>query len=58
MWRILNAPASLRWEVGKAAAAGVKGDIAFAETVLSSDFHFRHGDANPGQLSTIWFERV
>jgi hypothetical protein len=24
--------------------AVVKGDIAFAETVMSSDFHFRHGD--------------
>src|SRR5437870_2504097 len=24
--------------------ATVKGDTAFAETVLSSDFHFRHGD--------------
>src|SRR5262245_24226609 len=24
--------------------AVVKGDVAFAETVLSSDFHFRHGD--------------
>jgi Domain of unknown function (DUF4440) len=103
----------------KIEAAVVKGDTAFAETVLSSDFHFRHGDgwtrgektggmeddraafmkriadkeylvhdldgtriemhgdlaitwgryvslfmprnrdsANPGQLNTIWFERV
>src|SRR5688500_6845000 len=24
--------------------ATVKGDVAFAETVLSGDFHFRHGD--------------
>jgi hypothetical protein len=24
--------------------ATVKGDVAFAETVLSADFHFRHGD--------------
>jgi hypothetical protein len=28
----------------KIEAAVVKGDVAFAETVLSSDFHFRHGD--------------
>jgi hypothetical protein len=28
----------------KIEAAVVKGDTAFAETVLSSDFHFRHGD--------------
>ena len=28
----------------KIEAATVKGDTAFAETVLSSDFHFRHGD--------------
>src|SRR5438552_3914995 len=25
-------------------AAVVKGDVAFAETVLATDFHFRHGD--------------
>jgi len=102
----------------KIEAAVVNGDVAFAETVLSNDFHFRHGDGwtrgettggmeddrgafmkrianreylvhdldnpkiemhgdvaitwgryvslfmpdrngkNPGQLSTIWFERV
>ena len=29
---------------GRIEAAVVKGDVAFAETVLSSDFHFRHGD--------------
>src|SRR6185503_16742075 len=28
----------------KIEAAVVKGDVAFPETVLSSDFHFRHGD--------------
>jgi Domain of unknown function (DUF4440) len=28
----------------KIEAAVVRGDVAFAETVLSSDFHFRHGD--------------
>src|SRR5262245_65726349 len=28
----------------KIESAVVKGDVAFAETVLSSDFHFRHGD--------------
>jgi hypothetical protein len=28
----------------KIEAAVVKGDVAFAETLLSSDFHFRHGD--------------
>ena len=28
----------------KIEAAVVKGDVAFAETILSSDFHFRHGD--------------
>ncbi len=28
----------------KIEAAVVAGDVAFAETVLSSDFHFRHGD--------------
>ena len=28
----------------KIETAVVKGDVAFAETVLSSDFHFRHGD--------------
>ena len=28
----------------KIEAATVKGDTAFAETILSSDFHFRHGD--------------
>src|SRR5262245_14217381 len=28
----------------KIEAAVVKGDEAFAESVLSSDFHFRHGD--------------
>ena len=28
----------------KIEAAVVSGDVAFAETVLSSDFHFRHGD--------------
>src|ERR1700694_5767285 len=28
----------------KIEAAVVKGDTAFAETALSSDFHFRHGD--------------
>src|SRR5262249_25687221 len=28
----------------KIEAAVVKGDVAFADSVLSSDFHFRHGD--------------
>ncbi len=28
----------------KIEAAVVKGDVSFAESVLSSDFHFRHGD--------------
>src|ERR1043166_6238400 len=28
----------------KTEAAIVKGDVAFAQSVLSSDFHFRHGD--------------
>src|SRR6185503_6084570 len=28
----------------KIEAAVVRGDVAFAESVLSSDFHFRHGD--------------
>ena len=28
----------------KIEAAVVRGDVAFAETVLSNDFHFRHGD--------------
>ena len=28
----------------KIETAVVKGDVAFADTVLASDFHFRHGD--------------
>ena len=28
----------------KIEAAVVRGDVAFADSVLSADFHFRHGD--------------